>query len=693
MNLKKVIEHRDIKISWRGKTLVIENNALIRELDMESGMPVSRRLVNKRQKKELLASNKSSADFSYSGFFTPFAGVKDNSNAEAEGLQGDQRTDTVWSMKNISAEICKASIFHPEHVRICLHLKEDIQKLEYLREYFIYPDIPVMASRSSIKSEVAPKIFASSRSDLNYRNNRPELFFDSPVDSCRLASSPAELKSVIMTGRTDNTNEFVTESILDLDKKDQSVKGNLLFAGTTEGGLFFLQEAPPSEERRDIDPGDFRIIGNDIYSLCWGIRPEEINDKEWLRSYTHVIGVYDGTEDDALGVLKNYLRLRFPQEENHCSTTINPWGTGKFPQYVSQQFLLDEIKAAPATGGELYQIDDGWQVGEGLGRITQNNESVDEKFWKVDKEMLPAGFEALLETAKTAGIDLGLWIAPSENKNFNDWEMTLEIIYSFYRKFGIRFYKIDGVIVRTKKAEDNLEKMCRILRERSKGEIYFNFDVTNGQRAGYFMNLEYGNMFLENRYLYGTGGVRDYHPQKTLHNLWCLAKYVRTPMLQIEIGDPGCMAPGNYTPGAAKPHDYPPAYWAAVAMFASPLLWFSPSLIDPETAEKFKKVLEMHKRYRNEIFAGDIFPIGKEPDGKSWTGFQSYNMNTGHGFVVVYRELNAPETGILSLKYIKDSAIELQFLNSSDEDIQKAKNSTDINILIPIPGDFRLLRY
>jgi len=95
------------------------------------------------------------------------------------------------------------------------------------------------------------------------------------------------------------------------------------------------------------------------------------------------------------------------------------------------------------------------------------------------------------------------------------------------------------------------------------------------------MFLEYGNIFLENRYVYGSG--IGYHPEDTLNNLWTLSQYVRTQTLQIEI--PAHEAVNNdfyIDRNQIQPDLYSAEYWAAIALFANPLLWFAPSVISKE---------------------------------------------------------------------------------------------------------------
>ena len=48
-------------------------------------------------------------------------------------------------------------------------------------------------------------------------------------------------------------------------------------------------------------------------------------------------------------------------------------------------------------------------------------------------------------------------------------------------------------------------------------------------------------------------------------------------------------------------------------------------------------IIKKYNKLRNGIHAGTILPIGNQPDGYSWTGFQSI-VNDKEGYIIVYRE-------------------------------------------------------
>ncbi len=616
--------YKDIRVELKEHMLLIENSRLSRLFDLKHAVPKTVSLKDKCSGAELTAE-KCNGDFSFIGMNMPH----------------NPKARTEYHLGKITASVVENSIFDAEHVCVILTIHEDIQGLSFTRKYFLYPDLPYLASQTGIISKVTPLIYWTRRGGLykkdRYGQDSPESL-ESCGDSLRLADDLHPAKAVEFAGRTDYTNEHVFEH----ENPVRMINGNLLFCENNAGdGLFFLQEAPPSEERRDFEEYDFRIDGkNTVFSCCWGINPHEVSPVKELFSYRHVIALYQaGT---ATSTLKNYLRIRFPQNpEKDYSVTVNPWGVGCFPSLVSEQFLIDEINSSGALGATHYQVDDGWQKGRSLNELMGNNRHMSREFWDISKIHLPNGFDHIAAAAKDAGVELALWMAPSCNCEYRDWREFADIVYGYYSRHNIRMFKIDAVMTRTKESEDNLETMVRHLRERSNGEIFFNFDTTNGQRPGYFLFLQYGNIFLENRYVCHSWGL-GYHPENTLRCLWRLTKYIRPQTLQIEIPDFKAIKREFYADkNRLQPDTYPADYWAAIPLFSNPLLWLAPSRLDPEVAEIYRKIIKLHLEYRDKIFAGEIYSIGHEPDGASICGFQSHDVTSDSGFIVFYRENNA----------------------------------------------------
>ena len=341
-------------------------------------------------------------------------------------------------------------------------------------------------------------------------------------------------------------------------------------------------------------------------------------------------------EAEKRSVVKDYLARRYDSSAFY-SVTVNPWGCGRFPALVSPDFLKKECQAAAEVGATHYQFDDGWEQGNGLGLMIRNNQHITPDFWEL-RGTLAKTFPEIIRVCRKAGIRPALWYAPSENAEYRDWRSSAELLWKMHRKFGIDCFKIDGVRLRTLEAERNLRSLFEFLRRKSKGKIFFNLDVTTGQRFGYFQFLEYGNIFLENRYLF-TSQNNSYHPEKTLRALWLLAKYTRPQYLQIEVPYPkDYLAKASADDPPAEPAccRYPLEYWIAVTLFANPLLWFAPSLVPRNIRKVYRKMMELHLRIRDRVFAGEIYPVGELPSSRSISGLISTS-----GYAIFFRAIEA----------------------------------------------------
>lgn len=350
---------------------------------------------------------------------------------------------------------------------------------------------------------------------------------------------------------------------------------------------------------------------------------------------------------------------------------------------------MNELKAAGEIHATHYQIDDGWQKGRALQELSLNNRHIQREFWDISEEQLPNGLDNLVNFARKNNVETALWVAPSYNCEYRDWQDFSEILFDFYKKYNIKMFKIDAVKIRTKEAEDNLEMIFKTLRERSNGEIFFNHDTTNGQRPGYFMFLEYGNIFLENRYLHRKAKL-PYHPESTLKNLWNLAKYVRPQVLQIEVPNPHIIDYSAYEENQLfAPDVYPPEYWFAIAMFANPLMWLAPSQLPENIKKTFRELIDLHLKFRQQIFEGEVYPIGNEPDGKSITGFISINADGTKGFILLFRELEAAESAKFDIPFI-NGEISFEKIAGQDGHINYSE-SGGAEVKIEKPASFILV--
>lgn len=243
-----------------------------------------------------------------------------------------------------------------------------------------------------------------------------------------------------------------------------------------------------------------------------------------------------------------------------------------------------------------------------------------------------------MDRGKQLGIEIGLWFNPSVQHDFADWEKDAATIVGLWKEYGIRMFKIDGLTVASKKGEENLRKMFDRVLQDTRNAVMFNLDATASRRGGYHFMNEYGNVFLENRYT----DWGNYYPYQTLRNLWQLSRYVPTERLQIEFLN-NRRNPGKYPDDRFAPANYSFEYLFATTMAGQPLAWMEARNLADEDL-KIGETVRKYRKIQHDFHKGIILPVGEEPSGTSWTGFQSI-LNHKEGYLLVYREDNDKITG------------------------------------------------
>jgi hypothetical protein len=76
-------------------------------------------------------------------------------------------------------------------------------------------------------------------------------------------------------------------------------------------------------------------------------------------------------------------------------------------------------------------------------------------------------------------------------------------------------------------------------------------------------------------------------------------------------------------------------------MAGQPLAWFEASHLPEKAFPEVVPVIQKYREIQADFHKGDIFPIGDEPSGTSWSGFQSILKN--EGYFLVFRENNNNE--------------------------------------------------
>lgn len=676
----------DIQVRLEGNVLVLSNTRLERWLDLSVGLPRTISLIDRDHGCELASPDRQDVDFTFMGYNLPHHAAR----------------KTHFTIADVCASHHPSTPAMPEHVLVTLSIHDSVQALQLERTYALFPNQPYMACQAAIRCGVEPNIYWSKRCQRhNHAGQIAEHALatlsqqESVMDSVRLAQVPTSLRRVSFFARTDYDDKLMETACF--TPRDEAMRwhASLTFCDLPDGqGLFYLQEAPHSDERRDIETADVRFEDNTLHSLCWGIEPHEVQPDQLLWGYRHILGLYHGDASAAALAVKACQAHRFPKQPGHDGVVmVNPWGGGKFLSSLSQKFLEQEIHAAAQLGATHYQIDDGWEQGGTLKELTHHNRAITTDFWQPRKDVMPQGLAGLSRLARQEGVELALWVSPHSNQSHRDWRNVADLLLSIHRSCGIRHFKFDGIMTRTKAAEDHLQRLLRALRHESQGQIVVDFDVTNGQRPGFILFQEHGIVFPANRYVCHNWG-RVYHPQRILHQLWQFAHYLRLQNLQAPVTDPDIINHAYFdAQDIESPDVYDTEYWAAVTLFANPLLWLIPSRLKPAAVQTYRRMIDLHHQHRQGIHAGEIFPVGDEPTGQSICGFQSHQVQSNQGYLIVYREKHALPHASLPLHFAHGQHWEFTSLSDHTPPLQSEPETGRVRVELDKPGSYRLYRY
>ena len=469
-----------------------------------------------------------------------------------------------------------------------------------------------------------------------------------------LGQGPWLLTQVTLLDQSDEHSELLWERkwLLHPSERRLEVQGNLFAVENTltGAGRIFVKHAPLPHARESASPFDYKVHSNN-----GGFRIELAEAELW----SHV--EYSGGAVGRAFAFQAWQRSQRPGTSGHRLPKLlcNTWGDRSRDSRIQEAFIIQEIEAATRLGAEVVQIDDGWQKGrtsnsaeaQRKGGVWEGFWNGDPAFWTPDPERFPNGLAPVVEAAKKAGIEIGLWFAPDSWNDFENWRLDLTKLLELHGTLGIRHFKIDGVNARTKLAMKRVQELFKALREESKGEIVIDMDITAQLRPGHFGTMDAGPLFVENRY----SDWRNYWPHHTLRALWQLARWIDPLRLRMEFlnnnrnkdkyqGDP--LGPVNYRPDALF----------ATVMLSNPLGWFEISNLSEDYLQKAAPLVKLWKSLREELFKGAIIPIGAEPDGVSWTGFVSLEPGLKRGFILLFRELSEDAETVMKIPGLEGSA-------------------------------------
>lgn len=500
--------------------------------------------------------------------------------------------------------------------------------------------------------------------DMNEDDNRSVRIAEQIVPD----SEHLRLTQVTLRDRTDLHDELVSEQSWLLHPREGEMKlgGNLFVVEDVlrPGGWIFLKAGPLPHARPWWDGPDLIVRPQAEHGYEFELLEEA--DPPSGRGW-HVLE-YSGGPRERIECLHRFqAQIRPPTDAHRLPRLlVNTWGDRSQDARLGEEFVLEEIRAARRLGADIVQIDDGWQKGitgnsawaaERGGR-SENFRQADPDFWTPHPERFPNGLAPVLEAAREADMEIGLWFAPDPGDEHANWKLDAELICRLHRTHGVRFFKIDGTATPTRKADANLLRFYRKVIADSDGEICMDVDVTGkALRGGYLGALGAGPIFVENRYTDWHG----YWPHQTLRNLWQLSRWIDPRRLRMEFLN-NQRNRNLYAGDPLAPAHYPPETLFATTMFCNPLGWFEASNLPDSYFASVPPLVEVWKSCREELFAGTILPVGSAPDGVAFTGFVSVSADRQSGYALLFREANPRPTADIEVSGVLEGNCDCEVL-------------------------------
>ncbi len=170
-----------------------------------------------------------------------------------------------------------------------------------------------------------------------------------------------------------------------------------------------------------------------------------------------------------------------------------------------------------------------------------------------------------------------------------------------------------------------------------------------------------------------------------------LSRYVPPQNLQIEFLNKWRNTNKYTADDPLSPAKMPFDYLFAITLMAQPLAWFEATGL-PEEAFKVSPFIKKYRQIQADIHQGQIFPIGQEPSGTGWTGFQS--MNGRKGYFLVFREFNEHTKAVLPTFIPASQQVACRLIAGQGKDFEAtADEKSQLSFQLPAANTFALYAY
>ncbi len=448
-----------------------------------------------------------------------------------------------------------------------------------------------------------------------------------------LTSPHIQLTTVELADVTDDNDSLVKESVHQYYKSHKA-RGNMFLIEDylQNSGLLIVKHSPcPDSAVRRAPDGDLclnkngqAVLNGCGYGAAYGVGdPKELFDL-YKKLYTNICDL---------------PKMNFIMS--------NTWGDRSKDRAIKEDFVLRELDAAHHLGVDIVQLDDGWQTGsveelKNKGLVLEGFWDCSKDFWTLDPRKFPNGIDTILKKASELNIEMGFWFAPDSTNDFVNWSKDAEIIGELAKSHGAHHIKLDGAMIRSEECEKNYFSLLEAISKLCDRKLRFNLDITYGKRLGYFCGIEYGTLFVENRYT----DWKNYYPHRTLRNLWQLSRYLPASRFQFEVLNLRRNA-DLYGDDPLAPASYDIDWCFASVMASNPLIWMEMQNLSAEDTKALRKIIGIYRDHRAFMAEMPVHPIGDMPNGVCWSGF--HFIGESNGYITVFRGITNEDTHTFSI--------------------------------------------
>ena len=587
-----------------------------------------------------------------------------------------------------------------EHLAVNIYF--NLNDLKVRRLFRIFPNTPAIQCTYFFKGRTCStwiKTLAVPGEELNniqpYCDGRKGFSFAPVLEKVELPGVHWKVKSVRFFDITDRYNTLVEETEELLYRRENVQQGNLLLINSLTGlpGLFILKESPSWYSQLSYPGADFLTRIGKVQAIGIGLDSADLEMDGWIQGYGFVTGFSGLTELDALMAIRNYQKNIRPDLKTYEPIVMaNTWGDRSQDKKLSEDFLIKEIKACKKLGVNYLQIDDGWQKGISTNSAFKGGTLSDiwdqDDYWMPNPQKFPGGLKPVLDEASRNNIRISLWYNPCATNSYENWNKEVTTLTGFYHDYGVKIVKIDGLKITDKTSEIRIREIFDEVYKNTDHDVFFNLDITAHTRFGYHYFNEYGVYWVANRYT----DWRNYYPYTVLRNLWMLSHYVPPEKLQMVFMNIWRNADKYGPDDPFAPYRVTFDYAFAITMVSQPMAWLECSNL-PEEAFKLEPVIKKYLEIQPDLHSGVILPIGNEPDGTSWTGFQSI-LNDREGYLLIFRENNQEVKAEIKTWLPADKKVKFtRILGSGELNDQVVETNKQIVISLPEKHSWGLFKY